>query len=361
MIMRYKDDWDETRRRWTAFWRREIIDRPIMMVTAPVADPPPIPAPQTNEQRWTDPDFLVRFHDAQNRSRHYLGEAVPQVGALMAAWCAYYGGPVQYKEDTIWFEPFVHTWDDLPNLETAWDDEGLRKLKSILRALCEARAGDAFVGYPPTMHSAPSDLLAAMRETNRFLMDLVEYPDVVESSLAVMTRNSNHIYDQLTDLIHSYGYEGYGNWWPVWCPDRLGVFQSDVSCMLSSDMFERFVVPHLEGTSAYVKYGFYHLDGPDAIRHVDRLCEIPGISAVQWVPGAGTKPGALQWMPLFKQLQGHGRAVYFGLAANDVEQVIAELDPRLLILQTSVATVEDAKQLLRNAERWTAKYWGAGK
>jgi hypothetical protein len=31
----------------------------------------------------------------------------------------------------------------------------------------------------------------------------------------------------------------------------------------------------------------YHLDGPQALRYLDRLLEIPAVHAIQWVPGAG--------------------------------------------------------------------------
>ena len=135
----------------------------------------------------------------------------------------------------------------------------------------------------------------------------------------------------------------------------MGVFQSDVSCMLSPEMVEKFIIPHLEITASFVTHGCYHLDGPDAIKHVERICEVPGIHTIQWVPGAGQKPGALQWMGLFKKVQANGRSIYFGLQHSELETIIRELDPRKMILGMSAATIEEANQLMAKSEKLDCK------
>jgi hypothetical protein len=359
MRMSYKSGWDDAKDRWEAFWQGEIIDRPVMLLTVPVPGAAPLPVPDDYEYHWTDTAHQIAWHEARNRSAVYLAEAIPAVGGgPLSAWCAYYGGKTTFLRDTIWHEPVDFTWDDPPDWKHAWNDEGYRKLLDLIDSLCRARKGSFYVGFPPTLHAAPSDVLSAMRGVDRFLIDLVEYPEEVEAALESMSANFATIYDEIYRIIHSHGYEGYGNWWPVWSPDRFGVFQSDVSCMISGPMFERFVVPHLENTSAHVVNGVYHLDGPDAIRHVERVCELPNIKAIQWVPGSGTEPGALQWLDLFKRIQAKGRAVYLGLLPGELETIIRELDPRKLILGLGARTEEEAEEFMQAAARWTAKYWG---
>ena len=357
MNMEYKEGWEETKARWTAFWNGEIIDRPIMLITTPSDDPPEIVIPDDYVYHWTDISHHIDYLEKRNLSTIYMGEAIPSV-CPMSAWCAYYGGKTRFLRDTIWHEPMFSDWRDAPDWDTAWRDAGYENLLSMMKALCEQRSGRYFVGFPPILFGAPSDMVAAMRGTDRYLLDLLEYPDEVENAQTRMAKNYAKVYDEIWALIHSYGYEGYGNWWPIWSPEPLAVFQSDVSCMISETMFERFVAQHLETMTSHVVHAFYHLDGPDAIRHVDRICEMPNLDAIQWVPGAGTEPGALQWLDLFKRIQGHGKAVYFPLLQDELEPIIRQLDPSKIILGLSAATRDDANRLMENAARWTKEFWG---
>ena len=56
MQLSYKENWEDARERWTAFWEGEMIDRPIMLVTTPAPNSPEIDAPEDYEYHWTDID-----------------------------------------------------------------------------------------------------------------------------------------------------------------------------------------------------------------------------------------------------------------------------------------------------------------
>ena len=75
--MSWKDNWPEARRRWEAYWRHEIVDRPAMLLTVPRAEKVTVPEPQDLKEKWTSIDYQVRWAEAVNLSQHYLGEAVP--------------------------------------------------------------------------------------------------------------------------------------------------------------------------------------------------------------------------------------------------------------------------------------------
>ncbi len=143
--MPHPDEWEDAKTRWTAYWQGEMVDRPVMLISVPREEPPIVPEPSSYEAKWTDIDYQIRSSEAQNRSRHYLGEAVPAVHGPMAAWCAYYGGPVTYMPDTIWFEPFLDSWDEMPDWARDWDDPGFRLLKRMMEALACARAGKYYL------------------------------------------------------------------------------------------------------------------------------------------------------------------------------------------------------------------------
>jgi hypothetical protein len=54
----------------------------------------------------------------------------------------------------------------------------------------------------------------------------------------------------------------------------------------------------------------YHLDGVQAIRHLEALLEIEQLNAVQWTPGVGQPQGGdPAWFDLYRQVRAAGKSV----------------------------------------------------
>jgi len=352
----YKPDWPETKRRWAAFWAGERLDRPCMMVTAPREGPPLPPFPEDPERRWTDLDFLIEYDEAYHASRWYLGETVPRAGNLLMSWCAAYGARAEFRPDTIWIEPCFNSWEETPDFEKDWDNEGWRRLKRSLKVILEHARGRYFVGMPPML--PPNDVLPNLRGVNEFLMDLVEQADEIQRVLKIMRANFIRMYDELEELLDARSL-GYGSWWTFWSPDRFYAPQSDISCMLSSEMFETFIVPELEELCSAWTNVFYHLDGPGALHHLDRLLQLDGIDGIQWVPGSGRPHGWAAWRDLYVKISEGGKRAWVPCGAAEVEEVIKAIPPERLLISTGVAGKEDGEELLKQAVKWTARHWPA--
>jgi hypothetical protein len=354
----YKPDWAEAKRRWAAFWEGERLDRPCMLVTAP-RDGRPLPEPPADpERRWTDIDYLIAHDEARHSSTHYLAEAVPHASGLMLAWSAAYGAPVEYRPDTVWIGQLIRSWDDPPDFERGWEDDGWRRLKKAVAAIAAHAHGRYFVGMPPML--VPNDLLCALRGPLDFLADLRDCPERIEAALRIMRRNLLRMYRELADILDAERL-GYGNWWPFWSPAPFYAPQSDVSCMLSREMFERFIIPELEELCRAWPNVFYHLDGPGALHHLDRLLELDFIKGIQWVPGAGQPGGWEAWRELYVKVAEAGKRVWFGCAPEQVEEVICAVPPERLLLSVHAGSPEEGEALLEAAARWTAEYWSAGR
>jgi hypothetical protein len=274
---------------------------------------------------------------------------------LLFGWHCCYGAEVEFQPDTIWIRPMIDSWATAPNWETDWDDWGWRYLKKAYERIVDEVAGKYFLGMGLIL--PPNDLLALLRGPERFQIDLVEYPDEVKRVLTIMRRNYVHMQREL-DTIRLRKLEGYGCHWPVWSREPMGHMQSDLSCMISSKMFDEFIMPEIEHLAGAVTNCFYHLDGPGAIRHLGRICSVPNIKCIQWVPGAGQPGGALHWLDLYKRIQAMGKAVYTGVGVAELETVIRELDPRKLLIQMGARSKAEGEDLLRKATEWTGKYWG---
>ena len=209
------------------------------------------------------------------------------------------------------------------------------------------------VGMPPML--PPNDLLSVLREPKQFLLDLILHPEEVRDALRRMTHSFLAMLRDLAEVIHRH-FEGMHHHYPLWGRQVCGV-QSDVSCMLSGEMFEEFIVPELEEITGTLGPAIYHLDGPEAIRHLDRICDIPGIRVIQWVPGAAHEQGFEHWPQVFHKAQERGKAIYLPVAPEQLETAIREFRPELTFIACGASSLADARQLLEKAEAWTARYW----
>jgi hypothetical protein len=96
----------------------------------------------------------------------------------------------------------------------------------------------------------------------------------------------------------------------LWGPGRVSKLQCDVSVMISESDFRRFALPYLREQCRKIDYTLYHLDGVDAVRHLDPVLEIEELNAVQWTPGAGQPQGGDPcWYDLYRRIRSAGKSV----------------------------------------------------
>lgn len=122
--------------------------------------------------------------------------------------------------------------------------------------------------------------------------------------------------------------------------------------MISEDMYEELFVGEIEKEIEYLDASMYHLDGPDALKHLDRLLKIPSLNGIQWVYGAGN-PTASHWIPEIKKIQDAGKCVQIGVMPEELEIMLKELRPEGLMYMIDARSEEEAKDLLKMAEKWS--------
>ena len=96
----------------------------------------------------------------------------------------------------------------------------------------------------------------------------------------------------------------------LWAPGRMAKLQSDISGMISPRHFRRFVLPFIREQCQRLDYSMYHLDGVDAMRHLDMLLEIEELNAIQWTPRRG--PAAGRRPVLVRPVPAHPRGGQVG-------------------------------------------------
>jgi len=351
-----KPDWSEAQRRLTALWQHERLDRPCIAVKAPrpCDTPTPVPAPADNEARWLDPAYRVAVTRRTLETTWWGGESVPSE-LLMANWVICLNGTPQFDPRTIWFEkqsvdfsqptPFRH------NPDSPW----MAKYRTLLLALCTAAGRDGFlVGKPGGLPA--NDLLSMLMGTQEFLIALMDHPDWMAEAIRIGAEDQTRVRLDLQQLMRDVGHDfWYGNagWMAFWAPEPFASTQSDVSCMLSPELFDRFVLPELEIYAAAFGPVWFHLDGGDARQHLPRLLALPFLKVLQYTPAPCEPANGPEHLELYRRIQAAGKIVHIELPAQNIEPLVRELDPARLMLDTRVGSREDGERLLEQCVTWS--------
>jgi hypothetical protein len=235
----------------------------------------------------------------------YLAEAVPAFnsGDLAPNCLALYLGCHGVEmPGTTWCEPFIE--DPTPPAFRYDPDNFYWQFTLDAHSQVMAQSKGKFLqAFPDLIEGL--DTLAAMRGTQRLLVDLIERPDWVQACLRQITDLYFHYYDM---LYHMFRDDMGGSHWWVWGPGRTAKFQCDFSAMISAPMFREFMQPVLVEMTERVSYSLYHLDGPGATQHLDCLLGIPRLGMIQWTPGDGVEPcWDKHWWPMFHRILDSGK------------------------------------------------------
>ncbi|MCX7706177.1 MAG: hypothetical protein N2115_08005 [bacterium] len=349
--MQFKPDWLETKQRLSDFWTGKYIGRPCVAIHAP--DPKdsisPPPTPEKEEDRYLNIDWYLKNLEYRFSNNAYIGEALPS-DSVLAGYTISYGAKVKFTPYTVWIEPLENIdIEDKKTFELDWNSFEMQRFLDFYAKFVQAGSGKFLVGQPAILPG--NDLLSMIMGSEKFLIWLVDEPKAMKSAIMNLAGNWVEIAKRLNDIYTEYQ-EGYGICWlGLWCPYPFISTQSDISSMLSTRMFEEFIVPEIELVGRELGPVVYHLDGPGALHHIDTLCKIPEIKMIQWVPGAGSTYSVEKWLPLYKKIQDSGKIVMAYVMEEELNFFIKSLDAKLSYIVTSCKSKKEAEQLLLKIER----------
>lgn len=352
--MNYGVDWSNVREGWAALWQSRHRGRPCMTVMASNGRKSTCPPPVSGEQRWLDPDWLVRSFLDGFESTYYAGEAFPS-SLIMAGWVANtYGAVPAFPQETIWCEPIAVDCDRPPAFELDWNSPWFLKVQALHQAVVAAAGRDKFlVGQGCLLPG--SDMLGMIIGTEPALLAMAEHPQWTRAAILQLAANGTALRNHFFELARRTNEFWYGNagWMPMWAPQPFISTQSDISCMMSPEMFETFIVPELDQLGREFGRVWYHLDGQSAFQHLPRLLSLPYMKVIQFIPMAGTANNGPEYMDLYRKIQAAGKIVHIQTPAQNIEPLCRELDPGLLCIDTRCRSPKDADDLLDAAARWT--------
>ena len=356
--MIYKPDWDQSKKRLEAWWHGEAVDRCAMAVWAPRDDrgrftPPSFPARM--EDRWLDLDYLSARNEYEMETTFYGGEAFPLWNAGYPGWDlmqSYLGAPVTLMEETAWIDPILSagrlTDYNFQDFTIQPQNRWWKFLNRVHHFAVEQSRGRSI----PSLQDLGSsgDTLAAIRGNEQLLMDLLDCPEYVQQFDFFLMQVWNEQVFEPSYQITCEAAEGSASWDNLWAAGRHYPLQNDFSYMISPRMFRKVFLPTISMQTEYLDYSVYHVDGVGAYAHVDALCDLPRLNALQIIPGAG-KPSALHWLDMLKKIQARGKSLQIYIPPEEVELALSELSAGGLWLGVQAENETQARRLIEMAEK----------
>jgi hypothetical protein len=353
--VKWKPDWPQAKKNLIQWWNRKGL---ALSLIAPRKTPlEPISEPQSpvdDKGRWIGARYRCDRAEFEMARAHFYAEAFPcfetQIGP--GSLGTFLGSEPHFDPVTVWYEPCIMDPDTygtirLEPAKSKWFNVHMDMIEEGVR-----RAdGRYLVGLPDLIENI--DTLAAMRGNQQLLLDLVERPGWVKERLLEINEAFFEAFDLMAARVRD---EDGGNAFVfrIWGPGRTAKVQCDFSCMISPKMFREFVQPALRAQCDWLDYSLYHLDGTNAMQHVEPLLEIDSLDAIEWTPQAGRPGGGSpEWFDLYRRIRKGGKSVQaIGVGVDELAPLLDAVGPEGLFVMAWANSEAEAEKMLAIAEKY---------
>ncbi len=346
--------------RFEAWWHGQIVDRPPVTLSVKAARPYRGPSGEgmTHRQRALDVEFSVEAALARLAQRDYPGDALPiympNVGPELMS--TPFGCQLEFGPHTSWSVPTIHDladWQAMIDAAPNFDNLYWRTVETMTRLALQRGRGHCLVGISDLHGNL--DILGGLREPQALCMDLIDDPDLIRRAMHHACDAFVTGYDRLWALLREAG-QPATTWTTFLHNGPAYVPSCDFWCMLSDDMARDLVIPAILREMRPLQRSIFHLDGPQALRHLDLLLDLPQLDAVQWVYGAGQGP-ALRWLDVYRRCLLRGKCIeLIAQGPDDALAALRALGPCgvWLRVEGDFPTLDQAHAFLHEVESLTA-------
>ena len=357
----WKSNWEETKRHFIEWWNGKGLVVGMWGAPrrggSPREAPPEIHATVSPDERYLDAGARVKRSHAQLACEAFPADVLPVLETDMGpgSLAFYLGATPEFTESTVWFRPAFEgheTPESLPALSFDPHNRWWRLTEATLRAAVELARGRYLVGCPDLVEGI--DVLASLRGAETLLMDMVDRPEWVEQKLEEIKRAWFEAYRRVYEIIRlEDGSSAFGAF-RIWGPGKTAKLQCDAGAMISPEMFRRFAVPGLRAQCRWLDHSVFHLDGTQALCHLDALLEIGELNAVEWTPQDGIEGGGdRRWFPLYRKILDAGKSVQaVGVQAHEVAPLLDALGGAGMYILTTFRDEEEGERMAAAVDRY---------
>jgi hypothetical protein len=350
----WKTNWEESKKRYIDWWNGKGIvismwehlekeGSPYEMVTKPS------PSIDLN-QFWFDPKWRAAYLHYQLSRSSFKADIPPVTNTHLGpgSLAGILGSELDGGEDTIWIR---HREDFGDNIVFDRGNKWWKLHEDLLIECKKLSQGKYYVGMPDLIEGM--DTLAGLRGPESVLLDMMMRPEELERQLQAVNNVWFKVFDELYEIIRE-GDEMAFCYFSIWGPGKVAKLQSDISVMISEDDFLRFVQPFIREQCQKIDYTLYHLDGVDAIRHLDAILEIKELNAIQWTPGYGQPQGGDPcWYDLYKKILASGKSIMpCWVELNELKSLLDNVGSEGLNILMHFKTEKDIDEAIKIVEAY---------
>lgn len=340
----YQKDFSTAKQHHMDFWNRTGM---VMSITVPLSSSSP------RRFLFNNPEFAQMHQDSEIMAEKetkivkntlYFCDALPflfpDYGTVALAQLL--GSSAKAKDNTVWYKhieiPGDFSWDINENT-SHW-----MFLKHTFQTLQRQKPKNAIISAPA--YTPGLDTLATLEGDINLLMDLVDRPSWVHNALQKINQLYAKVLNKTMKYIEEDGGSGFA-YYEIWGKGRTTQMQCDLAATISPGMFDEFVVPYLREQCQLLDHSLFHVDGTQALPHLDSLLEIPELTAIEWTPQAGTVQGGNpKWYDLYHRVLDSGKSVQIvAVSKDEIRPLIQEIGNKGVFLLTSAQSIEEALEM----------------
>ncbi len=335
-----------TREHFDLWWKRSN-KLPILSINYPFTK-----FSYRNINDFTNPDLNIRYFTNEYSRKTFNSDCFPDISSYLGpgSLATFLGATPVYKNNVIWYEGHITNSEQIIKAidnPTKWYHWSIETTKKYVKDITQFR-----VSMPDLQQNL--DILSALYSPEELLIKLIDDKEEILELLERLYEFWDKCFFEHADLlIDDYGYTSFGHY-NVIGKGYTSILQSDISIMLSKDMFNRFEIPFLQRQCEQLDNVLYHLDGPGSIRHLDSLLSIEKIDAIQWVPGAGQPDNFdKHWYQLYDKILKSGKGIHVYLAKENVVPFLKRFGNKGVYIATTVTSEFEEIALLEAIKKIT--------
>lgn len=253
-----------------------------------------------------DPEEVIRTYDNYLGGMEWMGDGFPHMDldrfgpGIVAAFCE--GAVLDNSSGRVWFFPAEKKHISEIHAVYHPDNVWVKRIKQIIKTGVEFWDGKVLIGMPDL--GGIMDIAASFVGTEDLLIYLLEEPDEVKRLLSEIQTAWYSAFDDMAGVLAPQG--GFTDWSLAASKKPSYITQCDFSAMIGQDMFREFALESLRADTQRLWNCMYHLDGPQAVRHLDALLTLNKLKSIQWIYGAGS-PRPMNWLDLYRKIDAAGK------------------------------------------------------
>ncbi len=357
MSLAWKSNWEETKQHFLEWWNHE--GMVLSMWGAPsaevvheeVADPGAAP---DIDFFYTQPGWRTQWNHHRLSRQSFPADVLPvsETDIGPGSLALFMGSEPGLSEETVWFYPCIDPDDPEAHPPLCFDADSRwwHITEATLHRCADLGRGKYAVGCPDLVENV--DIVAALRDPQLLLMDMIERPGWVEEKVMETNQVFFEAYQRIYDIIKLEDGSSVFGAFRLWGPGKTVKVQCDTSAMFSKRMFKRFVVPALTEQCAWLDNSMYHLDGHQCVKHLDLLLDIDSLDAIEWTPDPQVPTGGdPEWYEMYRRIIAVGKSVQaIGVKLEEVVPLLDAVGPAGMYIMTDFRTEQQAEALLKAVE-----------